>query len=117
MRAFLKGLILLPVAVAVVLLAVANRAPVVFSLDPVSADAPHVSVTVPLFALLFAALALGVVIGGVASWTAQGKHRRAERTHRREARRLRQEAERLRRTPPAADLYPALPGSRGTTGA
>ena len=32
---------------------------------------------------------LGVLLGGMASWLAQGKHRRAERRYRREASRLR----------------------------
>ena len=38
---FLKALILLPIAILVVLLAVANRAPVTLSLDPFSQDAPE----------------------------------------------------------------------------
>jgi uncharacterized integral membrane protein len=94
--AFLKGLVLLPVAVVVVLLAVANRAPVMFSFDPVSPGAPQWSVTLPLFVLLFAALAIGVLVGGMASWLAQGRHRRAGRAYRREVNHLRQEADRLR---------------------
>lgn len=93
--AFLKGLLLLPVAVLVVLLAVANRAPVLLSLDPVSAGAPQLAVSVPLFVLLFATLAIGVVVGGIGSWLAQGRHRRAGRNYRREVHHLRQETERL----------------------
>jgi uncharacterized integral membrane protein len=96
MRQFLKALILLPVAIAVVLLAVANRGPVTISFDPFSGAAPEFSATVPLYAALLAALALGVVVGGIASWIAQGKHRRAKRRTHREAQRLRAEAERLR---------------------
>lgn len=113
--AFLKGLLLLPVAVAVVLLAVANRAPVVFSLDPVSSGAPQISVAVPLFLLLFAALALGVVIGGVASWLAQGRRRRAGRALRRDVSQLRQETERLRARsqPREASTLPAVQRGSG----
>jgi uncharacterized integral membrane protein len=107
MRQFLKALILLPVAVAVVLLAVANRKPVTLSFDPFTPEGPLFSWTLPLFALVFLCLMLGVVIGGVASWLAQAKHRRLERRYRREARRLRDERERLRAQGGAAGL-PAL---------
>src|ERR687893_227466 len=93
---FLKALILLPVAVLVVLLAVANRGPVTVSLDPFSSEAPEIAFTVPLFALIFLAVMLGVVIGGVAAWLAQSKHRRAERLYKREARRLRADTVRTR---------------------
>jgi uncharacterized integral membrane protein len=96
MRQFLKALILLPIAIAVVLLAVANRGPVKISFDPFSGAAPEFSATVPLYAALLAALAIGVIIGGIASWTTQSKHRRARRLTQREAQRLRAETERLR---------------------
>jgi uncharacterized integral membrane protein len=103
MAAFLKALILLPIAILVVLLAIANRAPVLLSLDPIS-PTPQFSVTLPLYAVLFGAVALGVVIGGIGAWLAQAKHRRAEREYRREARELRQETERLRAHRAAAGL-------------
>src|ERR687894_702938 len=93
---FLKALILFPVAILVVLLAVANRGPVTLSLDPFSREAPEIAVTLPLFAIIFGAVMLGVVIGGVMSWLVQGKHRRAERRYRREARRLRVDTARAR---------------------
>lgn len=115
--AFLKGLLLLPVAVLVVLLAVANRGPVLLSLDPVSAGAPQLALSVPLFVLLFAALTIGVIVGGVASWLAQGRYRRAERHVRRELNNLRQERDRLRARE-KANSAPGLPGlpalKRGT---
>lgn len=104
---FLKALLLLPIAILVVLLAVANRGPVTLSLDPFSRAGPEISFTLPLFAALFAALMLGVLIGGVASWTAQAKHRRARRSYKREVRHLRTEADRMRSQPQGAGL-PAL---------
>jgi uncharacterized integral membrane protein len=107
MRQFLKGLILLPIAIVIVLLAVANRAPVRLSFDPFTRPEPMFSATLPLFAVIFGAVMLGVVIGGVASWLAQSKHRRLERRYRREARRLREERERLRVHPGSAGV-PAL---------
>ena len=111
---FLKALILLPVAILVVLLAVANRAPVTLSLDPFSQDAPEFAAQVPLFAVIFAAVAVGVLIGGIASWLAQGRNRKERRRFRREARTLRYETERLRTQAPApATTLPAtLPSSQ-----
>jgi Lipopolysaccharide assembly protein A domain len=107
---FLKALILLPVAVLVVLLAVANRGPVTVSLDPFSREVPEIAFTVPLFALIFLAVMLGVVIGGVGAWLAQGKHRRAERLYKREARRLRADTVRARPVSGSSELA-TLPGS------
>jgi hypothetical protein len=99
MLRFLKALILLPVAIVVVLLAVANRGPVTFSLDPFANGVPALALVLPLYAVVFAAVALGIVIGGIAAWSAQGKHRRARRSQGRELSRLRSEAERLRNLP------------------
>jgi uncharacterized integral membrane protein len=110
---FLKALILLPVAILVVLLAVANRAPVTLSLDPFSQDAPEFAMQVPLFAVIFAAVMVGVLIGGIASWMAQGRNRRERRRFRREARTLRYETERLRTQAPApTTTLPALSSSQ-----
>jgi uncharacterized integral membrane protein len=113
MRRFLKGLILLPIAIVVVLLAVANRAPVTLSFDPFSKGAPQFSTTLPLFAIIFAAVMLGVLIGGVAAWLAQSKHRRLERRYRREARQLRSETERFR-THTGSSGLPALSTSQSS---
>ena len=108
---FLKALLLLPVAIIVVLLAVANRAPVRLSLDPFSQEAPEFATEVPLYAVIFAALMVGVLIGGVATWLAQAKHRRARRQYSREARQLRTETERMRaKAAPSGVL--ALPPAR-----
>lgn len=104
---FLKALLLVPVAVAVILLAVANRGPVQISFDPFSPETPEFAVTVPLFAVIFLAVMAGVLIGGTAAWLAQGRYRRERRQYRREAQTLKTEAERLRAK--AASGMPALP--------
>jgi uncharacterized integral membrane protein len=104
---FLKALILLPIAIFIVLLAVANRAPVQLSLDPFSQDAPEFATSLPLFAVIFASVMLGIVIGGTATWLSQGKHRRARRHYRREVGHLRTETERLRTQPSNAPALPA----------
>ncbi|MFE1601032.1 LapA family protein [Methylobacterium sp. ID0610] len=93
---FLKGLILLPIAVLVVLLAVANRQAVTVSFDPFSQGVPAFSLTVPLYALIFAAVALGIVVGGCGTWLGEGRVRRDRRAKSRELDRLRTETERLR---------------------
>ena len=92
---FLKALVLVPVAIVVVLLAVANREFVTLSFDPFSPE-PVFSLSVPLYALVFAAVALGILVGGVGSWLGQGRTRRRARDHRREADRWEREADRLR---------------------
>ncbi len=107
MKAFFKALVLVPVALLIVLFSVANRAPVRVSFDPISRDAPVLAFDLPLFAVILAAIACGVLIGGLASWLAQGKHRKAARINRREAEKLRGEAQSLRAAVPDSAL-PAL---------
>ena len=109
MRRFVVLFLLLPLAIVVVVLSVANRTPATLSLDPVG-GAPALSVTAPLFFLLFAALAIGVFLGGIATWIGQGKWRRAARAERVNAARLRAEVERLRER--AGGSAQALPGPR-----
>ncbi|MGA0596402.1 lipopolysaccharide assembly protein LapA domain-containing protein [Enterovirga sp. CN4-39] len=112
MLGFLKALILLPIAILVVLLAVANRAPVVLSFDPFAKGQPELSITLPLFALILASVAIGVVLGGVGSWLASGRQRRERRVSAREINRLKAEADRLRAT--IVQSRPALPSSGAT---
>jgi uncharacterized integral membrane protein len=85
----------LPVSVALVMMAVANRHPVAMVLDPFG-GADSLSVDAPLYIIVFTALILGVVIGGVAVWLRQGRHRANARRASREARRANAELEGLR---------------------
>ncbi len=66
----------LPVALAAIWIALANRNPVVLSFDPFSQESPALTVQMPLFLLLFAAVLLGVLLGGLAI----GLRRIAQRT-------------------------------------
>nr|WP_205800057.1 LapA family protein [Microvirga terricola] len=95
------------------MLAVANRSPVTLSLDPFSQEAPEFAAQVPLFLVIFAAVAVGVLIGGTATWIAQGKHRRARRQYKREVSRLQDEAGHLRAQTPM--LPSSLPPSQPPT--
>jgi uncharacterized integral membrane protein len=94
MRGTLKAIILVPLALVAIAFAVANRTEVEVSFDPISDVAPKYPV--PLFLVVFAALILGVLIGGIATWLGQGRHRKAERMHRRDVERLRSDIDRMR---------------------
>jgi uncharacterized integral membrane protein len=111
MKSFFKALVLVPVALAIVLFSVANRASVQVSFDPISLDNPVLAYQVPLFAVVLLALALGVLIGGFASWIGQGRHRKAARRNRKEAETLRNETQMLRSAVPDSAL-PALTSGR-----
>ena len=56
-----------PAAVVAVVVAVANRQSVIFSLDPFAQTSPALALRLPLFVLVFVVLGLGVVLGGLAS--------------------------------------------------
>lgn len=84
-------LIVLPLAVLLILFGVANRELVQVSLDPVATENPLFALQMPLFVALFAALMLGVVIGGVAVWFTQGAYRKQAREKRVEASKLARE--------------------------
>ena len=109
MRRFLFLFILLPLAIVAVTLSVANRGPVTLSLDPFGVASPAWSVSVSLYVLLFAALTIGVFIGGVATWVKQRKWRHAARDERAKAERLTREVEHLRKR---AMAPPAIAGPR-----
>ena len=96
MRRFLFFVVLLPLGVVAVALSVANRGPITVSLNPLTEIGPAWQLTLPLFVLLFAVLAIGVVIGGVSAWLGQSKWRFAARMERSNIARLRREVERLR---------------------
>lgn len=104
MLRFLKLLIAIPVLLAIVLFAVANRQVIRVSLDPFTREAPQFFFDLPLFGLALIILAIGVVIGGVSAWLAQGRHRKAERRLRREVTRLSSETAALRAVAPEAAL-------------
>ncbi|MBY8917174.1 lipopolysaccharide assembly protein LapA domain-containing protein [Nitratireductor rhodophyticola] len=88
-------LVLVPLAVIIIALAVANRALVPFTIDPFNPGNPALTVHWPLFAYLFASVALGMVVGSLATWFRQGRYRR-------DARERRKEVDKLRQAPAAA---------------
>jgi uncharacterized integral membrane protein len=102
-RSLVAALILIPLAVVIVLLALANRQAVTLSLDPLLSDKPGLAVTQPLFVLLLAAVLAGVIVGGIAAWLRQGKWRQAAKRAQAEARAARAEADGLRERLEAAE--------------
>lgn len=102
MLRLIKFLFLLPIAIVLVLFGVANRQIVTLILDPISPAAEALKISVPLFLFFFATLATGIVIGSLATWLAQGRHRRLERQFRRERDRLQDENARLKAESSAA---------------
>jgi uncharacterized integral membrane protein len=109
MRKLIAAVILIPLAILMVMFAVANRASVPVSLDPFSSTAPALTLHVPLFVLLLIALIVGVLAGGVAAWLRQSKWRRTARRLERELRTARAEAEEARRRLAAAQAAPPAP--------
>ncbi|MGA0532108.1 lipopolysaccharide assembly protein LapA domain-containing protein [Hansschlegelia sp. KR7-227] len=97
LRRVLAGLIGLPLALLIVLFAVANRQDVTVSFDPFATDAPALSVALPLFAVILISVMGGVVLGGVSAWAKQGKWRKEARRRRVETARLEAETETARR--------------------
>ena len=76
---FLTIAVFFPLAIVLIALAVANRAPVALTLDPFNPGNPALTISLPLFIYLFGALALGLVIGSVATWFKQGRYRKLAR--------------------------------------
>jgi uncharacterized integral membrane protein len=93
--------VLVPLCAALIVFALANLQPVNVNFNPL-ATVDVLSATtfrVPLFIVIFGVLLVGVVLGGIATWFAQGPHRRDERHYKRETERLHRELEVARRAP------------------
>ena len=88
-------LVILPPAIVLIALAVSNRHMVRLVLDPLSPADQALAIETPLFLLLFAALLLGLLLGGFATWIGQGKWRKRARSEKREAAQWQKEATRL----------------------
>jgi hypothetical protein len=107
MKTFLKWLLLLPLGAVALVFAIANRHSVTVVFDPFGNDIEGLHLTAPLFIVLFLAVMLGVLLGGVGSWLAQGKYRKLARSTKSDLAQLRGETERLR-AQFAASRLPAI---------
>lgn len=93
---FVKLVIFVPIAIVLIVLSVANRHPVTVALNPFRPEDNVIALTLPLFVLLFLVLMIGVVLGSMVTWFAQGRHRKRARDEAHEARKWREEADRQR---------------------
>ncbi|MFT0860884.1 LapA family protein [Ancylobacter sp. G4_0304] len=101
----------LPVSIVLVMLAVANRHPVALVIDPFG-GVDSLSVQAPLYIVVFTALILGVLFGGVAVWVKQGRYRSAARRAGREVRRTAAELDAVRKATGTGRDLPALSDRR-----
>lgn len=108
MRRIFRWVIGLPLVIAVIAFAVANRKAVVLSLDPLHEADPLISLELPLWLLMFAGVFIGLVVGYAACWFAQGKHRKLARERHREVTRLSSELEQARKAQPIETKESAL---------
>jgi uncharacterized integral membrane protein len=79
MNRLVAVLIVVPLAIVLVALGVANRGPVALTFDPFNPGSPGLTVEMPLFVLIFGATAIGLVIGSLVTWLKQGRYRRQAR--------------------------------------
>ncbi len=100
-------LVLVPLAIVLIILCVANRQSVRLALNPFQPDDSVMSFSAPFFVFLFLALILGVFLGSFATWVSQGKHRKRARIEAKEAIRWHDEAIKHRATATASD--PVVP--------
>jgi hypothetical protein len=97
MKSILRIIVFVPVALVVLFFSMANRAHVKIGLDPfATSEAAGPSIETPMFVVVLVAMALGVLMGGVASWLGHLPVRRAEKVARAEAKKTRLEIEKLR---------------------
>jgi uncharacterized integral membrane protein len=97
LRRIVRFVVVVPAVVLLAALGVANIHDVRLALDPFRPDDPALSIVLPFYVWLLAALIVGVVIGGFATWMTQASWRRSARRQDAEARRWRAEADRLHR--------------------
>jgi hypothetical protein len=108
-RKIVLAVILIPLAIVIVAICVANKHPVMVSFDPFSAGDPAVVMHPRLFVLGLVLLIAGVLIGGFAAWLRQGRWRRVARGRDAELRAARNEIDRLRRELAARETAAAPP--------
>ncbi|MCF8469976.1 MAG: DUF1049 domain-containing protein [Parvibaculum sp.] len=72
----MRWIVLPPIVLLAMALAVANRAPVTFSMDPFDPLTPALGVEVPLFLVILISMLLGILIGGAGAW-AQARRKAA----------------------------------------
>ena len=102
--------VLVPLCLVLIVFALANRQLTVVNFNPFVPSEALTSpgVGMPLFLVIFCVLLVGVVLGGVATWFAQGRVRHEKRQWQREADRLGRELDASRKSlaPPRGSKAP-----------
>jgi len=111
-RKLVNVLVLIPVGIVLIVLSVANRQSVTLALNPFRPEDSLLSLTAPFFVFLFLAVILGMVIGSLATWFSQGKHRKRARSEAREAVKWHGEADRQKSRAEAIAAQAVVPVSR-----
>ena len=89
-------LVVVPIALVLIALAVANRQDVSLNWNPFTPDYPGHQVVAPMFVFLFIVFALGMIVGSMATWFKQSRYRRHARAKEAEAEEWRYKADRER---------------------
>nr|WP_319249450.1 LapA family protein [uncultured Celeribacter sp.] len=96
---YIRYAFLAALAVALIILALANRDLVTLHLLPADLAALtglSFSISLPLFVVIFGAIVAGLLIGFFWEWMREYKHRSAASTHQRENRKLAREVKKLK---------------------
>jgi len=97
LRRLIRLVVVLPAVAVLAAIGLANTQDVRLALDPFRPDDPALSLVLPFYIWLLAALILGVFIGGLATWASQARWRRSARRSEAETQRWKAEADRLGR--------------------
>ncbi|PZX11555.1 LapA family protein [Celeribacter halophilus] len=96
---YIRYAFLAALAVVLVTVAIANRDVVTLNLLPAelaTLSGVTLSVSLPLFVVIFGAIIAGLLIGFVWEWMREYKHRSAASTHKREKEKLAREVSKLK---------------------
>jgi uncharacterized integral membrane protein len=93
MTSLFRTLFFWTLALATMIVAVANRHQVSLSLDPFNAKAPALAIGLPLFWIIMGTALIGIVLGGWSTWLGQAHVRQALREAEEKIRRLERENE------------------------
>jgi uncharacterized integral membrane protein len=112
MKSILRIIVFVPLALVILFFAMANRGSVRIGLDPFATnDGAGPSFEAPVFLVVLASMAIGVLAGGLSSWLGHLPVRRAAKVARAEARKTRVEIEKLRQ-----QALASLPGDKVVKG-